>query len=340
MKAEKVDTSPPLTGHRLFHSRDLNEARERVGQVFCAHDLQTNETTAVNAWHHHVRWHHVSLNYISYGAEVQITPNALKDFYLLQMPLKGGAKIDHGPYEFCSDERRAVVFNPHFPLSQRWYADSEHFLLQVDGKALQAHAQKLIGTSSDVPLTFTAEMDIKCPKASGLRQMILFILSEVDQGRMTGGNFSLMAPHMEEVLMSGLIDAVPNNYIELVGATSRDISPRKLRRAEEFICENLRKHISLNDIADAAETTPRNLQHIFKEFRGTTPMQFLRERRLNAARTKLMASDDGVSVTGVAVSCGFTHLGRFSTLYRKTYGETPSTTLDHSLKSRRAFCIE
>ena len=55
-------------------------------------------------------------------------------------------------------------------------------------------------------------------------------------------------------------------------------------------------------------------------------MKFLRERRLELARRRIL-SGDGRSSTQVALDCGFEHLGRFSIEYRARFGESPSHTI-------------
>ncbi|MCG6859635.1 MAG: helix-turn-helix domain-containing protein [Salaquimonas sp.] len=52
--------------------------------------------------------------------------------------------------------------------------------------------------------------------------------------------------------------------------------------------------------------------------------------RLQKAHEAICRGGEGQSVTQTALACGFTHLGRFSQLYRATYGELPSKTLHRS----------
>jgi AraC-like DNA-binding protein len=56
-------------------------------------------------------------------------------------------------------------------------------------------------------------------------------------------------------------------------------------------------------------------------------MSLLRTARLKQARLQLDAPRPGATVTEVALDCGFTHLGRFSSEYRRRFGELPSQTL-------------
>lgn len=62
----------PLEGHALFHTHDLDEARERVAAVFCLHRLDRIGKCVVDARQHHLPGERLSLNYIQYGAKTLI----------------------------------------------------------------------------------------------------------------------------------------------------------------------------------------------------------------------------------------------------------------------------
>jgi transcriptional regulator GlxA family with amidase domain len=90
--------------------------------------------------------------------------------------------------------------------------------------------------------------------------------------------------------------------------------------------------LTLADIAAHAGVSARSLQNGFQSFRGMTPMAFLRWVRLQSAHRALLAVDPAAAtVTEIALACGFGHMGEFSTLYRRTYGETPKQTLSKSV---------
>ena len=57
-------------------------------------------------------------------------------------------------------------------------------------------------------------------------------------------------------------------------------------------------------------------------------MAFIKQRRLDAAYLDLLgARPDTCSVTQVAFSYGFSHVGKFAIEYRKAFGEAPSMSL-------------
>jgi len=100
-----------------------------------------------------------------------------------------------------------------------------------------------------------------------------------------------------------------------------------VRRAEEFMRANYTDALSVGDIAEAAGVNGRTLQSAFRQVRGTSPRASLTTVRLQSAHDRITRGGEGQNITQIALDCGFTHLGRFSQLYRATYGERPSETM-------------
>ena len=106
-----------------------------------------------------------------------------------------------------------------------------------------------------------------------------------------------------------------------------DAGLRRVHLVEEWVDDHLGDSITLGRLCTVARVGARTLQTSFRRWRGQTPLEFVRERRLAVARMRLMEPDTALSVTEVALSCGFHHLGRFSVLYREKFGTSPSETL-------------
>lgn len=102
-------------------------------------------------------------------------------------------------------------------------------------------------------------------------------------------------------------------------------TPPAVRRAIEFISSHPAEQITLADIAEAARVSPRCLQAGFRRHLGVTPLEYLRETRLDLAHRDLVrAADDGeVSVTEIAHRWGFTNPGRFARLHQERFGTMP-----------------
>ena len=59
---------------------------------------------------------------------------------------------------------------------------------------------------------------------------------------------------------------------------------------------------------------------------GASPMQLLRNLRLDKIRQELLSASVDSNVSEVAMRWGYTHLGRFAAAYRKRFGEAPNET--------------
>jgi transcriptional regulator GlxA family with amidase domain len=104
--------------------------------------------------------------------------------------------------------------------------------------------------------------------------------------------------------------------------------PVLLRRAIAFIHDNAHRDITLSDIAASVNVTPRSVQYTFRRHVGSTPLEYLRSLRLNRAHRELQAADPSVdTVMAIAGRWGFGHAGRFSSMYKRTFGTSPSRTL-------------
>src|SRR5205085_5130240 len=113
-------------------------------------------------------------------------------------------------------------------------------------------------------------------------------------------------------------------------AERRDTSsalPADLVRALGWLRCHLSEPIQLDTLAQVSCVRPRTLETHFKMFLGTTPLGWVRRMRLARARQELLRASPQATVTSIALSSGFSELGRFSAQYRRTFGELPSTTI-------------
>ena len=134
--------------------------------------------------------------------------------------------------------------------------------------------------------------------------------------------------HYEDNLMLYLLCHRPNSVRRQHDALrlgSEAASMRQLRLAEEFMRSRLDAPLSLEEVAEAAGVSRRALGLLFRRYRDLSPMEVLRNMRLDAAHAQL-ARHDGASVTEVAFSCGFSHLSRFAACYRERFGRLPRET--------------
>jgi AraC-like DNA-binding protein len=91
--------------------------------------------------------------------------------------------------------------------------------------------------------------------------------------------------------------------------------------------------MSLDELRVVAGVSARTLQEACLARWGQTPIELVASRRLEIARS-LLASGRATAVTAAALHSGFSHLGRFSLLYKRSFGESPSDTLARTAATR------
>lgn len=102
----------------------------------------------------------------------------------------------------------------------------------------------------------------------------------------------------------------------------------KFEAARTYIVDNLVSAIGIADVCAATQTPMRTLHRAFLRHCGMSPKQFLQVCRLNAVWRELSTSEyPGVTVSATARKYRFNHLGRFSSTYKRFYGEYPKATL-------------
>lgn len=108
-----------------------------------------------------------------------------------------------------------------------------------------------------------------------------------------------------------------------------------VQEAREYIRLHLASAISVDDLANATQTSPRTLFRAFSEVLGDTPRDYVRRLRLHRIRRELLSSDT-MTVSLAAQHWGMAgDLGRLSKNYRKLFGEFPSSTLAFARATQR-----
>ncbi len=315
----------------------VRDARPRRGARAGGERVLPAPARPVGRGRFHARQHHLpgerlSLNFIEYGAKTLIAPGELRDFYLLQIPLRKGAAIAHGTRRYYSHAERAALLNPHQATTMIWEEGCEQLLVRIDRAAMQAHLEAQIGDLAAPPLTFDGPLDATGGTGAALVRLVRYLVDEADRGTPTLGGGSLMARQIEGALMTGLLEAPGHNYVHRLGREARAAPPRHVRQAEEYMRAHLDRPLTVEDVAAAVGVSARTLQIGFRTHRQSTPMAFLRDARLEQAHRELLSPDPATSVTDVATRWGFNHFGRFAGVYRQRFGCTPRETL-HAARS-------
>ncbi len=319
---------PALTAHEIFYTEHVHEASELLGRALSPNTLTVGDPEHFAASLHGVRLRAVSMLHVDLGNDATLDVPAMGPYFAVHMPTNGHALCTHGGTAFEANPIRALVTTPGMALTMEFAYDSPQLVIRIEQEALVRHLTRLLGGSLTGPIVFEPEMDLTTDAAMRWNGAIQLLHTEVyyaDSLVQRGQGIS----SMEELLMSTLLLLQPSNHHAQLVLPTEPAGRRVVRETVDYLEGHLSEHVTMTDIADCVHMSVRAIQQGFHDELGTTPMHYLRDRRLERAREELtdaMASD-GVTVTDVAHRWGFTHLGQFAALYRTRWGESPSQTL-------------
>ncbi len=320
-----VQTTEYLTEYPLLRTDDLDEARFRVTEKFCDHKLdKSSRFDDLAVRHNHIAGQHVSINYLHYGADVKIDPGMLEGFYLLQLPLSGSAFVRHRRREIIAGPQKATLLNPDRETQMEWHGDCRKLLLQIDKGFLARMAEDLLGRPPPGPVRFDPAVDLRSGPGQHIRRILTRAAQMASEGALFGGAGQAQDLWTEMELVSTLLNHQSSNISHMLDAADQRALPAEIKRAVSYIHDNLSEPIRLRDIAENTGMNVRTLQKGFQRTFGKSPMQVLREARMDAAHYYLSVRSDAPSVSDAAYQAGFSHLGRFSQAYKTRFGRLPS----------------
>lgn len=100
------------------------------------------------------------------------------------------------------------------------------------------------------------------------------------------------------------------------------ISSRALKRVLDYVGDNLASDLSLEEMARAANLSPRHFSRVFREATGLSPYRYVIRERVEKAKVLLSTTDSPVGE--VAILCGFSHGGHLSRHFVRLVGTTPA----------------
>lgn len=317
---------------QLFASRDLAQTRALVGQVMKPHRLEIHgDSQQLSSRMHHMTLGGVALSRLKYGAEVDIEPGCLEDFFLIQMPLAGHASIESGSQRIVSNCELAAVISPGDATVMRWSADADQLMVRIDRQLVERAVSAQTGRPDAEPVRF--QLDFAWRESDAWRCMLLY-LSEFAGNQIDVVQYRLLVANIEQLVVSTLIASQPHNMSELKGPRRTAVLPRHVRKVEDFLREHAHEPICADQLALLAGVSLRSLYAGFREYCGISPLQYLRNLRLDGARQMLLAEPDS-NIASIAMHWGFSHLGRFSIEYKLRFGESPSQSVRKLSAPRR-----
>lgn len=101
-----------------------------------------------------------------------------------------------------------------------------------------------------------------------------------------------------------------------------EASNSRINSIHEFLMNNYREEVNLEEIAEIAHMAPASACRFFKSATGLTIFGYLNKIKIDYACKLLLNTD--LNIVDISYDCGFNNLSHFNKQFRKIIGKTPS----------------
>ena len=144
-----------------------------------------------------------------------------------------------------------------------------------------------------------------------LRNYMETVLAEISENMTVFNVKSLFYPLVNAYLKDNEAVVAKNNAASAL-----------IRKVAEFVAENFREEITVEDVAQAVGEGRTKVSNLLKEYAGVSFVDFLNAVRVQKARGIVEFTDQ--PITEIAYYCGFGSVRNFNRIFASVYGCSPS----------------
>lgn len=133
------------------------------------------------------------------------------------------------------------------------------------------------------------------------------------------GDLRVLAPGLEREILWRLVTGDQGALVRQIGLADSNLT--HIARVIRWIREHYREPLLVGDLADRAGMSASSFHRHFRAATSMTPIQFVKQIRLQEARALLAAQPANVAEVGYLV--GYESASQFSREYRRTFGTSP-----------------
>lgn len=270
-----------------------------------------------------VQWEGVKVAH--YRVEPGELPTRVHKTHEVFVPMAGAVTIEGSGEDGAPARRRRVpgdisVTPAGIRYSAHWEEELEYLTVFLTDDYLKR-------ATIDFEANWNARIVLTCgPQDPLVRSIGLALAEEIDSDQPTG---KLYAESLVNTLAVHLLRHYSSDSL-VDDLHFGGLPAHKLRRATEFIEENLERDLELAEIAQSVDLSPYHFARSFKQTTGFTPIQFLMQRRIEQAKRLLAESE--APIVEVGLSVGFKNQSHFTTLFRKLTSLTPKAYRNAALR--------
>lgn len=260
----------------------------------------------------------ISMSKLSYGGQVRVRTPELHDIFHLQIVLNGTCMWRLADQDITLQPGQSMVLNPQDNVDLTYSRDCEKIIIKLSHESMTSSLLEEGFAVPDGGPRFSRHVR-SLNDLRSLAQLIELMCVESEESTY---DLTKRSPY-QALFVHKIINAFDNN----ITSNSCSSHQRYFELIDEYINDNIRADISMEELAVVSAISKRTLYNLFAKYKNCTPTAYIKHKKLTAIQRLLCQQNHLVrNITEVALDFGFTHLGRFSSDYKRVFGELPSTT--------------
>ena len=312
-----------------FHTTDLSACRDHIFSDTGTQQFEIDIRTGFSSFDHQVSTvgglmiHSVELDCREAFRVRKVEKAAYHSFHFV---IEGICHVTSGKQNFTAHSGHIFVLHPEQEAHEHWADGCRQFIVRIPKHEIENAVCKFLGRQPAQDVIFkTLSVD---PGINGWIRHLSQLPQNPGCGSATVFENQHVTYHLEQSLIMMLLSEIEHSCSAEMSQNNRSPAPYYVKRVEDMFRANFENEISMDDIVIASGVSVRTVFYGFQRWRGTSPMSYLRDMRLDAARKNLATPFAGPkSVSEAALAAGFANFSQFSKLYKMRFGQKPSATL-------------
>lgn len=296
------------------------EVSHYVNQHVGNHRLQVSSDNAAASLRS-MDFSDIGLSRISYGSEVQVLCPDLMGVYHFQIVTRGRCQWQFADRALELGAGQALMMNPSEQIDLNYSSDCEKLIVKVPEELVRSACLEQFGALPRCGVRFDTDV-VNLTDSRAFMSFLQVVFFEADD--VVNVDATRLCVSYRDLLVRKLLTTFPSNVSQQPAPASQD---PQLVGILDYVAANIKADLSVEELAAMCRVSVRTVYNLFAKQLSTTPRLYIKQMKFKALHQDLLTLASVRNVTEVALDYGFTHLGRFSSDYKRIFGELPSETL-------------
>ena len=264
----------------------------------------------------------LSLSRICYGNKVRVACPDLEDIYHFQIVMRGECQWRFSDTDMVLTSGQALMMNPGEKIDLVYSDDCEKLIVKIPREVINNTCVEFARRLPKSGILFERKVrDIRQSQSFlSCIEAVFYEASEESELSLNG-----ISSSYRDLLVQKLLNTFQSNLMDVMPPTTPE--DKTIQRVLGYIDTNIKENLTVEELSAVAGISVRKLYSLFANGLSTTPKRYIKQAKLLAIHRELKSNRAIRNVTEAAMDYSVTHLGRFSSEYKDTFGELPSVTL-------------